>query len=147
MKVILLQDNKKLGKKGDIVTVSDGFAFNNLIPQGIAQTATEQVVAQIEREKKKKEQEHATYINEMKKEASKINGKKITIKAQAKGDKLFGSVTQKDIANAINEQHGTAITEDMIVLETPIKELTTCEIMVRYIDNVTASVIMTVSRM
>jgi len=144
MKVILLQDNKKLGKKGDIVNVSDGFAFNNLIPQGIAQVVTGATMAEVERMQKKQEKESKMLKSQLQKDAEKIDKKKITLTAQAKGTKLFGSIAQKDIVQAIKDQYSVDVDEKMIQLDSAIKELTTREVVIDYGDGVTASVIITI---
>jgi large subunit ribosomal protein L9 len=145
MKVLLLQDDKKLGKKGDVVNVAEGFAFNSLIPQGKAKVVTKATLAELERQKAREEKERAQKKAQMQQEANKLNKKKITIEQQAKGNKLFGSVTQKDIAQAIKEQQAIMIEETMIVLDSPIKELTTKEVVVDYGDGVTAGVVVTVT--
>ncbi len=145
MKVILLQDNKKLGKKGDIVNASDGFAFNNLIPQGIAKLATPKAIAELNRKKAAQDKENAQRIEQIKKAAEQLDKKKITITSKAKGNKLFGSITSKDIAQAITTQHKIEIDAKNILLDTPIKELTTQEVKINYGDNITAGVIVTVS--
>jgi large subunit ribosomal protein L9 len=145
MKVLLLQDNKKLGKKGDIVNVSEGFAFNNLVPQGIAKVVTKATMAEVERmqakqEKELEEQKKVTQAN-----AKKLDKKKITIEEKAKGNKLFGSVTAKDIVTTIKEQLDIDVDESMIELVKPIKELTTQEVVVNYGDDIKAGVVVTVS--
>jgi large subunit ribosomal protein L9 len=145
MKVLLLQDNKKLGKKGDIVNVSEGFAFNNLVPQGIAKVVTKATMAEVERmqakqEKELEEQKKVTQAN-----AKKLDKKKITIEEKAKGNKLFGSVTAKDIVTTIKEQLDIDVDESMIELAKPIKELTTQEVVVNYGDGIKAGVVVTVS--
>ncbi len=145
MKVILLQDNKKLGKKGDVVNVSDGFAFNNLIPQGIAKLATSKSIAELDRKKAAQEKEMAQQIEQIKKNAKKIDKKKITIVSKAKDNKLFGSVTDKDIAQAIATQHNIEVDAKNVLLDVPIKELTTREVKIDYGNGVTAGIIVTVS--
>lgn len=144
MKILLLQDNKDLGKKGDIVNVSDGFAFNNLIPRGIAKAATTHVLIQAEKDQKRMKQELEKKQEQLRKDAEKLNKKKVTIVAQAKETKLFGSVTKKDIADAIAKEHKLKIPETMIMLNSPIKELTTQEVIVDYGNDITASVIVTI---
>ncbi len=144
MKVILLQDHKTLGKKGDIVNASEGFAFNNLIPQGIAKVVTKSTMAEAERTQARQEKEKEKKKKVTQDTAKKLDKKKVTITEQAKGNKLFGSVTKKDIAGAIGEQYSVEIDETMIVLASPIKELTTQEIVIDYGDGVTAGVIVTI---
>lgn len=145
MKVILLKDDKKLGKKGDIVNASDGFAFNNLIPRGIAKAATIQVLKEAEREKNRAMQELETMKTEIRSRAQALDKKKVTIHAQAKGDKLFGSVTIKDIAEQIRVQHGCEVMEKAILLQSPIKELTTREVVVDFGYGITAGIIVTIA--
>lgn len=144
MKVILLQDNKTLGKKGDIVNVSEGFAFNNLIPQNIAKVVTKATMVEVDRAQARQDKEAKEKKKTIQNTAKKIDKKKVTIIEQAKGSKLFGSVTKKDIASAIGEQLSVEITETMIVLASPIKELTTQEVVIDYGDGVTAGVIVTI---
>lgn len=145
MKLILLQDDKKLGKKGDLITASDGFAFNNLIPRKIAKPATEQVIAAVKRDEAKKSKELEALKTQLRENAKKIEKKKVMIYAQAKGDKLFGSVTQKDISVAASDQLGVHITEKSVLLTAPIKELTTREVQIDYGHGITAGVIVTVA--
>lgn len=145
MKMILLKDDKKLGKKGDLITASDGFAFNNLIPRKIAKPATEQVIAAVKRDEAKREKEFNAMKERLREDAKKIDKKKVTIHAQAKGDKLFGSVTQKDISAAIIEQLGVHIEEKNVLLAAPIKELTTREIRVDYGFGISAGIVVAIA--
>lgn len=144
MKIVLLQDNKTLGKKGDIVKVADGFAFNNLFPRGIAKPATEHVLAEVAREKEHKAKELEAFKKKMKMDAEKIDKKRITIHAKAKGDKLFGSVSSKEITKAIKDQHDIAIDEKMVILDSPIKELSAREIVIDYGSGIKAHVVVTI---
>ncbi len=144
MKVLLLQDSKNIGKKGDIINVSDGFAFNNLIPRGIARSATASVLAEAQRNEERKKKELEKLQEQLRNDAEKINKKKVTVYAKSKGDKLFGSVTQKDIAQALLEQYKVSVTEKAILLAAPIKELTTQEVRVDYGHNVSAGIIVAV---
>lgn len=144
MKIILLQDNKKLGKKGDIVNVSEGFAFNSLFPQGLAEVATKQALAKMEQINKQADKELLEQKKQLEKNAQTINKKKVTIKSQAKDGKLFGSVTKKDIATAIADEHGVTVEENDILLESPLKELTTQEVEIDYGNGVKAGVIVTI---
>ena len=123
MKVILKTDVKDLGHVGEVVNVKDGFARNFLVPQGLAVEASTKNVKVFEHEKKK--------IQEMAKKvkagaaglAEKISGAKITIKAKAgEEDKLFGSVTSMDIADALKAE-GIEIDRKKIQLDEPIKRI------------------------
>jgi large subunit ribosomal protein L9 len=123
MKVILKSDVKDLGRIGEVVNVKDGFARNFLLPQGLAAEASTKNVKAFEHEKKK--------ILEMAKKVKagaaglgeQIAAAKVTIKAKAgEEDKLFGSVTSMDIAEALKAE-GIEIDKKKIYLDEPIKRL------------------------
>ena len=119
MKVILLQDIKKVGKKGDVIEASDGYARNFLFPKKLAQEATE---ANLHILNNKKENERKKKLEEMEaaqKLASELKGKEITIKAKT-GDngKLFGAITSKDVAELIKTQYKVEIDKKKIVMDT-----------------------------
>jgi large subunit ribosomal protein L9 len=123
MKVILKADVKDLGRMGEVVNVKDGFARNYLVPQGLAAEANTKNVKALEHETKK--------IQEMAKKvksgasglAEQIAAAKVTIKAKAGEDeKLFGSVTSMDIADALKAE-GIEIDKKKIHLDEPIKRL------------------------
>ena len=119
MKVILKQDVKGSGKKGDLVTVSDGYARNYLLPKGLAMEANNQTMGEFKR------------IGE--------KTVKLTAKAGA-GGKLFGSVTAKEIAEAINREYGCNIEKRKISLETEIKAFGTFTAQIKLHPGVTAKV-------
>ena len=122
MKVILTQDVKGQGKKGQLVDVSDGYGRNFLLAKKLAVLATpENVNTMKQQEKAKKAQEAAE-----KAEAQAISKKleEITVKIVAKageGGRLFGAVTGKEIAEALAKQHGITIAKAKLVLDEPIK--------------------------
>ena len=122
MIVILNKDIKGTGKAGDVVKVSDGYARNMLIPKGWATEATEGNVRNLEKQKaiaaEKKAQEKA----EAQAHAEKIKALSVTIKTKAgDGGKIFGSITSKDIADALKEQHKITVDKKKIQLANPIK--------------------------
>lgn len=124
MQVILKQDVDKLGKRGDLVKVADGYARNYLIPRGLAEEATPGKIKKLE-EIKKVEERRAQKMEEEAREKSKLlQGKQVTIRVSAgeKG-KLFGSVTNAHISEAILEQLGVEVDKRLIKMEEPIKEL------------------------
>lgn len=105
MKVILTQDVKSLGKKGELVNTSDGYARNYLFPRKLAVEANSQAMTELKNREDSKKHKIAVETEEAKKAASLINGKTIQLTAKAgKGGKLFGSVTAKEIAAAMKKE-------------------------------------------
>jgi large subunit ribosomal protein L9 len=146
MKVILSQDVRSLGKVGDLVKVADGYARNFLIPRKLAMIATERRVKEFKHlqgvadAKKKK----ATTI--AKKTAEKMSGVTVTLKAQAgEGDKLFGSVTNNDIAQHLSKA-GFIVERRDIHIEEPIKVLGQYRVKVKIATGVEAEVKVNVER-
>lgn len=123
MKVILLKDVKGTGKKGDIINASDGHARNYLIPRGIALEANDSNLRELDHQKsnqKKKEDAALAEANDLKAKLEK--NVRIQIKASAgEGGKLFGAITNKDIAEQL-EKHGFQIDKKRIAID-PIKHL------------------------
>ncbi len=122
MIVILNKDIKGTGKAGDVVKVSDGYARNMLIPKGWATEATEGNVRSLEKQKavaaEKKAQEKAA----AQAQAEKIKALSVTIKTKAgDGGKIFGSITSKDIAEALQQQHKITVDKKKIQLANPVK--------------------------
>ena len=138
MIVILLKDVKGTGKTGDIVKVSDGYARNMLIPKGMAKEATEGNVRSLEKQKallaeKKAEEKAAAQAL-----ADQIKELETVIKTKGgEGGRLFGSITSKDISDAIKDQHQLNIDKKKIVLDAPIKNCGTYEIPVKLYTEVT----------
>ena len=124
MKVILLEDVKKLGKKGDLVDVSDGYARNFLFPRNLAKEATEGSLKQLKQVKdaiaKKKQKE----LEQAKELAKVLSNTTVTLKVKAgEQGKLFGSVTSKDISEALKKQYNIEVDRRKIELQEPIKSL------------------------
>ena len=122
MIVILNKDIKGTGKAGDVVKVSDGYARNMLIPKGWATEATEGNVRSLEKQKavaaEKKAQEKAA----AQAQAEKIKELAVVIKTKAgDGGKIFGSITSKDIAEALQNQHKITVDKKKIQLANPVK--------------------------
>ena len=123
MKVILQQDVKGQGKKGQLLDVSDGYARNFLLPRKLAIIATPENKAELEKQErarlKKLESEKALALEI----ASKLEG--IIVRFPAKsggtGGKLFGAVTTKEISETLSKQHGIEIEKNKIILDEPIK--------------------------
>lgn len=122
MIVILLKDLKGTGKAGEVVKVSDGYARNVLIPKGVAREATDGNVRSLEKQKAlaiQKEEESKARALEL---AAHLNDLTVTIETKGgEGGRLFGSITSKDIAEALKEQHQIEVDKKKIVLDNPIK--------------------------
>jgi len=132
LKVILLQDVKNLGEKGDVVDVSDGYARNYLFPKNFAVEATPGNLAKLEQEKKAKEKKLARIKKEAEELAEKIKRCSVTLKVKggAQG-KMYGSINSKNIADALKEQHGIDIDKRKIQLDEPIKAFGSYEVAVK----------------
>lgn len=138
MQVILKQDVKGQGKKGQMVNVSDGYARNFLLPRGLAEVASKENINALKGKqesleyRKKKELEEANAIAEKMKEI------KVVLKAKA-GDngKLFGSVTSKDVSEALTNQHHIKLDKKKFVMPDGIKTLGTTTVDVKIYTGVT----------
>lgn len=119
MKVILLQDVKKLGKKGDVVSTSDGYARNFLFPRNLAQEATDSNLHVLNAKKDVERRKKTAEIEAAQKLADDLRDKVVKIDAKA-GDsgKLFGAITSKDIADKINDQFNVKVDKKKIVMDT-----------------------------
>ena len=124
MKIILLQDIKKVGQRGAVATVADGYANNVLIPKKLAVPATDANLKQWERESKKARALEATNEASAKEAFSRIDGKTIILKVRAnENGGLFEAVHEKQIAEAIYKEWGVSLNEDGIELSEPIKKI------------------------
>ncbi len=120
MKVILVSNIANLGKAGDIKEVKKGFAFNYLLPEGLAELATAGMVKSVEKSLAKRNAEKTAKIAVLSESMKKLDGMTFTVRAKAEDGKLFGSVTAADIVLAA-KQSNIEIIDDMIKLEHPIK--------------------------
>lgn len=141
MKVILKRDYEKLGGAGDIVNVKDGFAKNFLIPNNIAVLATPGNIKQMEIVKKSLIKKEAKNIEEAKKIAELIDGMEIKIKVNSSPEgKLYGSITNKDIAERILADKKVEIDKKKIDLDEHIKEVGFYEVIIKLYKEVKATV-------
>ncbi len=140
MKVILLKDVKGLGKARDIKEVSDGYARNCLIKQGLAEEATAVKVNSLNIKKGAEEYHRQEEIKALKEQASKLNGSSVTLKIKCgENGKIFGSVTTKEIADAINEL-GFNVDKKKILLKDAIKNIGEYTVEVKFLPEVLAKV-------
>lgn len=144
MKVVLLENVKKLGKVGDVVNVSDGYAANFLFPRKLAQVATPDILKRVEQLKANKVANEKEEINKLSELSRSIKDKKIIISAKAKGGKLFGSIDAGIIAKEIKNQLGTEIGKENIKLESPIKETGEKKVNIEFLKNIKTNVIVEV---
>ena len=118
MKVVLLQDVKSIGKKDQIVNVSDGYARNFLFPRKLAKEATAGAVNDVKIKESAKEHHKQEEIKAATALKNQLNDKIVTIKAKAgKEVKLFGAVTSKDVATELEKQFGIKIDKKKIVMD------------------------------
>lgn len=140
MKVILLEDVRGTGKAGDVANVSDGYARNMLIPRGLAVEATAQNIKQLEKKKEamaKKFAEDKAAALELKKKLEEVT---VEVRTKAgKDGKVFGSVTSKDIAEALN-QMGFDIDKKKIQLDSPIKATGMTDVNVKLFTEISGKV-------
>ena len=138
MKVVLKQDVKGLGKKGELVNASDGYARNFLFPKNLAVEANAQNMSELKNREQAEKYRIETETAAAKSNAEKISGKtiKITAKAGANG-KLFGSVTSKELSEKIAAEFGIKVDKKKIVVE-DIKQFGTFEFEVKLYTGISA---------
>lgn len=120
MKVLLVNDVKSLGKRGDVLEVKNGYGLNFLLPEGLAVLATAQAIKGKDRVLAQFRQEEEQQAEELRALYEKLNGQIVTIEAQAKDDKLFGSVGAKEICEVLAGIEAS-VAQDMVELPKPLK--------------------------
>jgi len=131
MQLILLKDVKKVGKKGEVVHVADGYARNFLIPKGLAQPATEKVVGAVKEQVKYREKSLEQAKRQEKEWAKELAETTLEFREKASGGSLFGSITRETLAETLVEK-GMRIASEDILLPKPIKAIGTHEVSVRF---------------
>ncbi len=138
MKVVLKQDVKGLGKKGELVNTSDGYARNFLFPKGLAVEANAQSLTELKNREQSAKYKIETEIAAAKKSAAELEGKTIVITAKAGANgKLFGSVTSKEIAEKVKAQFGIETDKRKIVVD-DIKQFGTYEFEIKLYQGISA---------
>jgi large subunit ribosomal protein L9 len=140
MKVIFLKDVKGKGKKGEVKNVADGYAQNFLIKQGLAVEASSAAMSSLSAQKKKEEKQAEEELNQAKELKEKLE--KLTVELTAKsgeGGRLFGSITSKQIAEALQKQHKIKIDKRKIELDDAIRALGYTKVPVKLHSDVTAT--------
>ena len=145
MKVLLNEDVEKLGWLGDIVEVKNGYARNYLIPQGLAVVPSEANIKALADEKTSRAEQRRLVREEKEKVAAQVEGAEVVLAAKANEQgHLFGSITEKDIAENLRGQ-GYAIADEMVKLDGHIKEVGTREVVLKVAGDLKAIVQVTVS--
>ena len=141
MKLILLQDVKGSGKKGELVNVSDGYARNFLFPKKLAREANAQAMNELKNAEAAKEHHAAVELANAKEAAAKIEGKTVKVVGKAgQGGKLFGSVTAKEIAEELKKQYAVDVDKRKIELSMDIKAFGVYPCTVKLPQGVTAQI-------
>lgn len=140
MKIILLQDEKKLGKKGDIVEASDGYARNYILPKKIGVEATPKNLNDLKLQKAKEDKQAKELLDAAKALAADLENRQVVVKIKAgEGGKTFGSVSTKDIAEAYMSQHNLEIDKKKIQLQDGLKSFGAYEIPIKLHPQVTGT--------
>jgi large subunit ribosomal protein L9 len=141
MKIILQQEIPRLGSLGEVVDVADGYARNYLIPRGMAVLAHARNVGRLRHQQSVAEAKQDRYLASANAAAKELEGAAVTIKRQAddEGEKLFGSVTNRDIAKALLEE-GIEVDKRAIDLPEPIKSIGAHTVKIQLFANVSAEV-------
>jgi large subunit ribosomal protein L9 len=138
MKVILLRDDKNLGKKGDLIEASDGYARNYLIPKKIGMEATAKNLNDLRMQKAKKEKQEREQQEAAQAMAELLMGKQAIVRMKAgEGGRVFGSVSAKEIAAAFQEQHNLTVDRKKIQLPENLKSFGSYEIPLKLHPKVT----------
>ncbi len=133
MKVILQQDVRDHGKKGQMVEVSDGYARNYLLPRKLAVPATADALNTMKLQEKARQRKMEEEKARARENAGKLESVVVKIAAKAgEGGRLFGSVTNKDVSDALREQYGIDIEKSRIIIADPIKAYGSYEVKCRF---------------
>lgn len=144
MKVILLQDVKGQGKKGEVVDVNEGYARNFLVKKGLAEIATPSKLNDIAQKKSSADFHKAEEIKFTKAQAEELKGKSFTVKIKAgQGGKVFGSVTAANIADALDKS-GYKVDKKKVVLPQPIKTLGSYDIELKLMEGISTKIVVIV---
>ena len=146
MKVILLQDVKSLGKKGELVEASDGYARNYLLPRKIAREANAQAMNEYKNAENSKNFKIATQKAQAEQQKKMLEGKKFVMTAKAgQGGRLFGSITAKQVAEEIKKQYNIVVDKRKVSLDTDIKAFGTYNAKVKLYNGIVANIKVKVS--
>ena len=147
MLVLLLKDVHGLGHAGEVKKVTDGYARNFLIPRKLATVATDVAIKQAEQHRQAASRQQIKVLTEAQAFAQVLDGVSLSFKARAgEGDRLYGSITNAHIADALAEKVGREVDKRKIDLEEPIKEIGTHAVTIRLAPEAEAKIIVVVER-
>jgi len=147
MEVLLLKDVEQLGEAGQIKRVANGYARNFLIPRGLAVAATPGAVKQAELHLESEARRQAKELDEAQALAQVLDGRTVTFQARAgESDRLYGSITSANIADALSEQAEQEVDRRKIVMDEPLKELGTHAVTIRLAPGAEAKVTVVIER-
>ena len=131
MKIILLEDIKSVGKKGEVINASDGYARNYLFPRKLAQEATDGNLHIVNQKNENERKRKLSLLEAAQAKAEELKGKEVRLQVKSgEHGKLFGSITSKDIAEALKKQHNVDLDKKKIAVEV-IKQLGTYEVEIK----------------
>ena len=141
MKVFLREDVNKLGKAGEMVDVAEGYAFNCLLPRKLAFIATTENEKRIHAEAKRRATRELARVASLKELAKLLAGRSVTINARANEEqKLFGSVGEQEIVDALKAEHGANVDPAHVALENHIRELGVFDVKLKFGDDIESEV-------
>jgi large subunit ribosomal protein L9 len=147
MEVLLLKDVAQLGKAGDVKRVADGYARNFLLPRNLAVLATPGAIKQAKLHRQAEAQHKAKALSDAQALAQQLDGLTVTFKARAgESDRLYGSITNANIAEALEEQIAREVDRRKIELDEPLKELGTHAVTIRLAPGAEAKVTVVIER-
>ena len=146
MKVILLQDIQGTGKKNQIIETSDGYARNYLLPRKLAKEATAEALNALEKSQGASRHREEVRRQEAEVRARELKGKVIQIEAKGgENGKIYGSVTNEQIAAALKEQHGVEVDKKKIDLSEPVRTVGETDIVVKLYPEISAKMLLRVT--
>ena len=148
MQIVLLEDVKSLGKKGEIVKANDGYARNFILPKKLGVEATPANLAKLKQQKAHEAKVAAQALADAQELGKKLEAGKVMMKAKVgEGGRLFGAIASKEVAQEVKKQYNLDVDKKKIVLKDPIKTLGEHEVQVKLHKDVTAKLIVVVEEL
>ncbi len=138
MQVLFLQNVKGVGRKGEVKSVKEGYFRNYLLPAGLAVMATSSVIKQSDKIRKNEVIQKDRLLEEAREVTKKIDGAVIVLSAKAKGDKLYGSITEKEIIDALEKVKKVRLEKAHLVMKDHIKTTGNFDVRVKIVDGAEA---------